>query len=465
MKGKKYFITIIVSLIIGFLIGFFVKEQSVKKSLRYYEKLIGEQVETEEVIEKQIEVGYGWSIKSDEKLAVNESITKMKQGVKKPEFVVVYATVTYDLNKIKNYLKSKLGNAKLFGITSCVGVVTKDGVHIGPKGSIAIMGMRSDKVDFGVAGRSFTEKENIKNVAKKVIKQAIKDAGRSITETPSIVLIGASPGFEEDLIAGIEEVIGKDVPIYGGSAADNTIEGKWAIFVDNKIIRGNGIALAVIYTPLKVGYAFDSGYRGTAKYGTVTKAEGRLIQEIDNRPAGKVYCEWAGKDKFADALRQGKIILAESSFTPLAYKLEVEGKTRFVSLHPHKFWPKKNNSLSVFAKPKVGDTLYLIEGNPKILAVRPQSVLVSALVKSKISQQEMACGLLIYCAGTMLAIKDGVEYKGKVYKIDQIVENINKISGDMPYIGAFTFGEQGLIEGYGNYHGNLMNSMVVFSHR
>ncbi|MEA2053476.1 MAG: hypothetical protein U9O90_11805 [Euryarchaeota archaeon] len=35
--------------------------------------------------------------------------------------------------------------------------------------------------------------------------------------------------------------------------------------------------------------------------------------------------------------------------------------------------------------------------------------------------------------------------------------------GDAPFIGTFTFGEQGHIQGVGNLHGNLVNSMIVFS--
>ena len=40
---------------------------------------------------------------------------------------------------------------------------------------------------------------------------------------------------------------------------------------------------------------------------------------------------------------------------------------------------------------------------------------------------------------------------------------INSELGGIPFIGTFTFGEQGFIPGVGNMHGNLVNSMIIFS--
>jgi hypothetical protein len=42
-------------------------------------------------------------------------------------------------------------------------------------------------------------------------------------------LLHATPGYEEIIIEGIEEIIKSQIPIYGGSAADNDISGKWFV--------------------------------------------------------------------------------------------------------------------------------------------------------------------------------------------------------------------------------------------
>jgi len=62
-------------------------------------------------------------------------------------------------------------------------------------------------------------------------------------------------------------------------------------------------------------------------------------------------------------------------------------------------------------------------------------------------------GIYTYCAGTMLAIPETERPK--------IPLLVNNALGGVPFIGTFTFGEQGPL-GAGNHHGNLINSMVLF---
>lgn len=96
--------------------------------------------------------------------------------------------------------------------------------------------------------------------------------------------------------------------------------------------------------------------------------------------------------------------------------------------------------------------MYFTEGTSDSLIYRPRTVSRRALVNGRIKKIEVTSALFTYCAGTMLAVQD---------RIDQIVPVINRVIGNAPYIGAFTFGEQGNIKGFGNFHGNLMSSIVI----
>lgn len=53
----------------------------------------------------------------------------------------------------------------------------------------------------------------------------------------------------------------------------------------------------------------------------------------------------------------------------------------------------------------------------------------------------------------MLSVRDDM---------DRVVAGVNAALGGAPFIGAFTFGEQGPLIDAGNRHGNLMISCVVF---
>ena len=75
--------------------------------------------------------------------------------------------------------------------------------------------------------------KNPRETGKQVAIEAMKNAGK--TEKPKYFYMVASPAEEEEYIKGIQEVIGM-VPVFGGSAADNTVEGKWSIYTNDKVL-------------------------------------------------------------------------------------------------------------------------------------------------------------------------------------------------------------------------------------
>ena len=65
----------------------------------------------------------------------------------------------------------------------------------------------------------------------------------------------------------------------------------------------------------------------------------------------------------------------------------------------------------------------------------------------------MSGALVIYCAGCMLTVQD---------RMGEVAQGVCQVLGDKPFLGSFTFGEQGCFIGGSNHHGNLMISVVVF---
>ena len=46
--------------------------------------------------------------------------------------------------------------------------------------------------------------------------------------------------------------------------------------------------------------------------------------------------------------------------------------------------------------------------------------------------------------------------------IDDVVASLREVLGEVPFLGGFTFGEQGCFVGGENCHGNLMISVTLF---
>jgi len=366
---------------------------------------------------------------------------------------MLYSTVGYNTGQVLSNLRKELGKSPLiFGLTSSWGVITRDGVHVGKKGSLAIMGISSSAISFGISGAAISEGEDVTEKVSASIKKAITMAGKIEKSKPDMVLMAASPGLEEAVLEGVAKVLGKDVPVYGGSAADNSIAGKWKVFNNNESYS-NGFALTVIFTDLKVGHAFHSGYLGSDKSGVATRVkdgESRTLLELDGKPAAEVYNSWA-YDKYDKEIKEGGNILGPASFYPLARKITTDGKAHFIGIHPSEI-DKKTKSLSLFANVKEGTRLYFTEGTENALIYRPRTITRRALINGRIKKDNARFGLFIYCGGTMMAVQK---------RVKEIVPIINKTLGQVPYIGAFTFGEQGNIRNFGNFHGNLMSSMVI----
>ncbi|MEL7344767.1 MAG: FIST C-terminal domain-containing protein, partial [Pseudomonadota bacterium] len=181
--------------------------------------------------------------------------------------------------------------------------------------------------------------------------------------------------------------------------------------------------------------------------------EGRRVKEIDDRPAFEVYKEWT-KTAFpvppeGNAMHS---ILSESTLMPLGRKVaELGGVSSYLLAHPSAAGP--SGDIDLFATVKAGEVLTLMSGTEDGLIRRAGRVADLARATGGMENEPVAGALMIYCGGCMLSVRD---------RLDEVVEGVATALGGAPFLGAFTFGEQGAILGAGNRHGNLMISCIVF---
>lgn len=113
-----------------------------------------------------------------------------------------------------------------------------EGIVASEKGFAGMMSMSDVNLTVGVACHEAGK--NARLIGRKVAMEAANKAGMNIA--PSYFYMVASPKEEEDYLMGIQDVIGR-VPFFGGSAADDTVEGKWKIICDEKVFS-DGVAVA-----------------------------------------------------------------------------------------------------------------------------------------------------------------------------------------------------------------------------
>ena len=371
-----------------------------------------------------------------------EALARAIEEGGRPSFVSVHCNVDAGPLALGRALA---GQGAVIGATSCLGAMTGEGVEDG----IAAFVIRDPGGSYGTAARAM--EGDPEGAARAAVLAALDHADRA-GEKPELVWLAGTPGAEEAVLRGIESVTGPEVPIIGGSAADNSVAGGWCVF-DGAGVHGEGVAVAVLFPSGPVSFAYQNGYAPTGITGRVTRAEGRRVHEIDGRPAAEVYGDWTGGAVAVDPEGgEGQPILSASTFWPLGREIsDVGGVPYYLLAHPAV--GHGTGAIDLFATVAEGEVLTQMAGSADGLASRAGRVAGLAKRAGRMDTADVRGALIIYCGGCMLSVRD---------RLDEVVAGVKDELGDAPFLGAFTFGEQGPILGQGNRHGNLMISCIVF---
>jgi hypothetical protein len=289
-----------------------------------------------------------------------------------------------------------------------------------------------------------------RSAAVDAIKAALADAGRP-GEVPDLVWLNASPGHEEEVIRGIQDVVGSNILLVGGSAADNALASRWRL-VTRRAVEQDAVLITVMFSSCRVSHSFEGGYSPTAHRGIVTAASDRIIHAIDGRPAAKVYDEWTDQ-LLVDVPASGGRIRAQTTLAPFGREVGRVGTVSCYSLsYPDAVL--EDGSLSLFTQVAVGQELVLMRGSADRLASRVGRAVDCAIDLTKVKPGQIHGALLVCCAGGMLSLGE---------RMTLVVEDLRRSLGDRALVGIFTYGEQGCPLGGEAMHGNLMVSSIVFS--
>lgn len=378
--------------------------------------------------------------------AAYTELTKRLGGA--PEMLYIGWSVAYDSSVVAQEIVRLADGCPLHGATSCLGAMTEEGFISEDGRGIALFGIRDSGGNYGVGSAPIGDAPV--DAAATALIQALDAAGRS-GEAPALIRLSTPPGVEEKIIEGLENVLGPNVPIVGGSAADNTVEGAWQLLANGRL-DADAVVVSVFFPGGQVATTFHSGYTPSEISGTVTSARGRIIEAIDGKPAAEVYNEWTD-GTIASALDGGGNVLSLTTLNPLGRVVgNVNGVSYYQLSHPDGVTPE--NGLSLFSNINTGDQIVMMTGSISSLVERAGRVAMSALREGDLRKEQVRGALVIYCAGCMLTVRE---------EMPAVVDSLKEALGDVPLLGLFTFGEQGCFIGGENRHGNLMISVTLLA--
>jgi hypothetical protein len=396
-----------------------------------------------------VKIGTAHSTAGDAAEAARDAYVALIEGLgASPDFLVACTTVEHDCAELAQALSQVAADTPLHGSTSCLQVMTSEGTHSEDGRALALFGI----VDPGGAyGVGLAPIGNDPRAAARGAAEAALDRAERWGEVPALVWLSAAPGSEEALLAGLEDVFGPNVPVFGGSAADNAVAGDWCVFAQEASI-GDGVVVSVLFPTTRIAYAFHSGYEPTDSIGRVTAASGRVVREIDGRPAAAVYDDWCEGLIAEVRAAGGGSVLERTTLSPLGRVVGEAAGLPYYQLS-HLSDVLADDSIGLFTEVQEGDELTLMRGSKESLVARAGRVAASAAQTQFSSLEEIAGALVVFCAGCMLTVQD---------QMDQVAAGLREALGGAPLLGAFTFGEQGCFVGGENRHGNLMISTILF---
>ena len=354
---------------------------------------------------------------------------------------------TSEKNDIKKVIKGvqSVTDTPIIGCTSSGGIIVPDGYITSEFGYVGMLSLNDPNLVVGVgcheAGR------DARAIGRKVAIEAVENA--KTTRAPAYFYMVASPKQEEEYLMGIQDVIGR-VPMFGGSAADDSVAGNWKIICNDKIID-DGVAVAFFYTDNEIATSFTGAYKETSNMGLITEVKDhRTLVSIDGVSALRKYGHWIN---VSPNTLIGDNLLMASIMKPLGVKDPLGNLT--VIRHP-----MFGNDMGT--KTTADDTILLgnkiVAGTAIIQCEASVDDLINSTgetikdVKRKLYTSPAAY-ICIHCAGRKFGIGN---------RIDEVHKQLVKETKGVPFITAFTFGEYGYDEHSANICGGLMLSFTAF---
>lgn len=391
-----------------------------------------------------LKASVGQSINKDGFSAGRETASIINEELYSPVINFLYTSSKNNVREVLKGVRSTI-TTPIIGCTSSGAVITPKGIVTSPSGFAAMMSLEDEQLKVGVACHEAGK--DARAIGRKVAIEAVENA--KTTRAPAYFYMIASPKEEEKYLMGIQDVIGR-VPMFGGSAADDTVDGDWRIFCNNKIIN-DGVAVAFFYTDSEIETSFTGDYNETNNIGIITEVKNnRTLVSIDNISALKRYSQWINRRP--EELK-GLNLLRASVTRPLGIKDPLGNFT--IIRHP-----MFGNDEGTFTT--ADDTITL--GNKIVpgTAIIQLQATVDELIDStghtikdvrRKLYTEPGAYFLVHCAGRRIGIGD---------RLEEVYNQVMKETKGVPFIMMFTFGQYGYDEHSANSCGGLMLSFTAF---
>ncbi|MFM9026876.1 MAG: FIST signal transduction protein [Bacteroidota bacterium] len=214
---------------------------------------------------------------------INECLeVAMGEKSSSADLILIHSSIGHNFQELLDEAGKLAPNAKVFA-ASCCGVVGREGVSESMK-DIALMAVTGNEFATATVDGIFGHNSYEKSLE---LAKELKASGKPIN---MVYFLASGIDIANDrCIRAFEEVLGADVTIFGATSSDNmkgfvSYQG-WG----GKVYEHSAFAIGFADPTLMVDTQATHGFVAVGEPLVVTKSEGHIIKEFNNKPAWQEY--------------------------------------------------------------------------------------------------------------------------------------------------------------------------------
>jgi len=218
--------------------------------------------------------------------STEEIITALEQIMAdgfKPTLAIVFLSVSQDRTAICKLLDAH--GIAIFGATTSGEFLDE----VTEKGTVVMLLLDIKKDHFQILLDEYPEK-NYRETARGIAQKASAKYAK-----PAFLIAGSHMETDaEQLLFGFEDVVGKEVNVYGGMASDDYTFTEQFVFTNGKESKQGIVALALDEDKILIKGKATCGWKAVGTEKTVTKSEGNHVYTVDEIPVLDLTVKYGG---------------------------------------------------------------------------------------------------------------------------------------------------------------------------
>lgn len=229
------------------------------------------------------------SIKGNSPLDIQSALNQSLADGFKPTLAICFISIKQDRNAMCKILDEK--GIAIFGATTNGEFIDEN--HSKESAAILLLDMNPDH--FRVLFAEYPEK-NYREIA-----AGIANSTKQLFANPAFLISGSNTETDgEQLLFGFEDIIGKQVNVFGGMAGDDYSFKEQFVFTNNKESNRGMVVLALDEDKIMIRGKATCGWKAVGTERIVTKSEGNHVYTVDNIPVLDLTIKYGGIENVKD---------------------------------------------------------------------------------------------------------------------------------------------------------------------